>query len=105
MNDTIEKISNIAKDFDMFCNYIDNNHVKLSNKREIGRKDLFEINKSLYFKSDVSSLNYPQKSYELINLLFHVCKNSCTTLKYEGLEFVRIYIKDLNRKIKENKRK
>ena len=72
----MEKISNIAKDFDIFCNYIDNNRVKLTNKREIGRKDLFEINKSLYFKSDVSSPNYPQKSYELINLLFHVCKNS-----------------------------
>ncbi|MBC8344159.1 MAG: plasmid pRiA4b ORF-3 family protein [Bacteroidetes bacterium] len=66
--DSIEKT---ISDFDRFNNFIESVKPHLSAKRgEIGKKDSFRLNQTLYYKKDVSKPNYTQYQYPVIDLMF-----------------------------------
>lgn len=73
-NNTDEQaIRATVADFNLFCNFINENKPVLSKRKaQLGKKDLFEINALLHFRKDVAAPNYQQESYPVINLLFHL---------------------------------
>jgi hypothetical protein len=66
-------ISPTITDFNTFCNYIDQQRPKLSQRMEaLGKKDVFGLNAKLFFRRDVSAPVYLQSSYPAIDLMFNL---------------------------------
>jgi len=66
-------ISPTVNDFAAFCHFIDEKKPFLSKRRAVlGKNDLFELNKLLYYKKEVAGPNYQQESYPVIDLIFNL---------------------------------
>jgi len=64
----------LIHDFNTFCSYIEEHRITLTKKGEVlGKKDLFELNSRMFYKKNVSTPDFQQLSYPLLNMLFHLC--------------------------------
>jgi len=60
-------------DFMKFFQFLEEKKPILSKRNiELGKNDLFEVNKLLKFRKDVSLPNFQQESYPIIDLMFHL---------------------------------
>ncbi len=61
-----------VSDFESFCRYIEERKPMLSRQKEVlGKNDLFELNKLLNNRKDVTAPNFQQESYPIIDLMFN----------------------------------
>ena len=76
MNDyiaTLQDINTTISDFELFCQYLQENRTKLTKVREeLGKKDCFAINTLLSRPRELDGPKYLQPSYPTINLFFHI---------------------------------
>lgn len=88
-----------VKDFNTFCNYINQYRPKLTQRVEVlGKKNLFELNAQLFFMKNVSAPNYVQSSYPVIDLLFRLAILS-SLYRIVGDDKTNIYLESTSYKI------
>lgn len=98
---TVEEkhISATVKDFETFCDYIEQRRPKLSQRMEVlGKNDVFELNAQLFFRKDVSAPKYLQESYSVIDLMFNLATLGGLYRK-TGDEKANVYLENTARKL------
>lgn len=71
--DISTEIQKVCSDFELFCNYVVNNKVKLSKTTwYIGKKDCFEINSLLHIKEQYEKATRFQNQYPIIHFFYYV---------------------------------
>ena len=70
---TLQDINTTISDFELFCQYLQDNKTKLTKVRqELGKKDCFAINNLLSRPREMDGPKYLQPSYPTINLYFYI---------------------------------
>ena len=71
----------ICQDFDIFCDYVLENKVKLTKKTgNIGKNDCFTLNTLFYIREEYEKPTYFQNRYSIINFFYYIA------VKYKILE-------------------
>jgi hypothetical protein len=82
-----EDITSLVMDFVAFCEYIMENHPRITDTERLNREACFEINKLLSNREDVPQATYPMERYVAIWLFFSVAK---------GIGLIRPYGKSVS---------
>lgn len=78
-------IERTVRDFDAFCSYLEQKRPKLTkSRRELGKKDCYEINVLMSRPREVDGPKYLQPVYLTVNLFFHIALETGVFIQAPG---------------------